>query len=317
MQVPAYFNEEQREATIQAGRLAGLETVRLLRCAPPSLHLLPFTGSRQTASIVALTSAVAASPPTASAWRLSPTMAAGLSAAHMLRWVQQCRRARGSRACGDACMRMRREPIAAALAYGIRAAEDETVLVLDLGGGTWDVSILEVGGGTIEVLSTGGDPALGARCCTVPFVPSFYRRKRKGSVPWAICWALCILLLGCMPGMVCFLLLEQGACMQQLSCNSSAAQRTALAAPADQAGAEWGCLCTGGDDFDNVIVEWLAANHLQSVDWRQPALLTNLKALAESAKVLTLSALLPSMHASPPQEYSCMRSILGFVQRHC
>ena len=36
------------------------------------------------------------------------------------------------------------------------------MLVLDLGGGTFDVSILEVGGGTIEVLSTGGDPHLGA-----------------------------------------------------------------------------------------------------------------------------------------------------------
>ena len=54
-----------------------------------------------------------------------------------------------------------REPVAAALAYGVAAKEDETVLVLDLGGGTWDVSILEVGGGTIEVLSTGGDANLG------------------------------------------------------------------------------------------------------------------------------------------------------------
>lgn len=55
-----------------------------------------------------------------------------------------------------------REPVAAALAYGIKAAEDEVILVLDLGGGTFDVSILEVGGGTIEVLSTGGDAKLGA-----------------------------------------------------------------------------------------------------------------------------------------------------------
>ena len=55
-----------------------------------------------------------------------------------------------------------REPVAAALAYGVAVEEDETVLVLDLGGGTWDVSILEVGGGTIEVLATGGDANLGA-----------------------------------------------------------------------------------------------------------------------------------------------------------
>ena len=52
--------------------------------------------------------------------------------------------------------------MAAALAYGVTAEADQTVLVLDLGGGTWDVSLLEVGGGVIEVLSTGGDPHLGA-----------------------------------------------------------------------------------------------------------------------------------------------------------
>lgn len=82
--VPAYFNDEQKDATVAAGEMAGLEKVRLLR-----------------------------------------------------------------------------EPIAAALAYGVKATEDQTVLVFDLGGGTFDVSLLEVGGGVIEVLSTGGDPHLG------------------------------------------------------------------------------------------------------------------------------------------------------------
>eukprot|EP00878_Enallax_costatus_P032537 GHUV01035765.1.p1 GENE.GHUV01035765.1~~GHUV01035765.1.p1 ORF type:complete len:501 (+),score=142.98 GHUV01035765.1:78-1505(+) len=82
--VPAYFTDEQREATITAGKLAGLETVRLIR-----------------------------------------------------------------------------EPVAAALAYGLDLSEDQVVLVFDLGGGTFDVSLLEVGNGTIEVLSTGGDPHLG------------------------------------------------------------------------------------------------------------------------------------------------------------
>lgn len=51
--------------------------------------------------------------------------------------------------------------MAAALAYGIDAQRDQTILVLDLGGGTFDVSLLEVGGGIIEVLATGGDAQLG------------------------------------------------------------------------------------------------------------------------------------------------------------
>lgn len=82
--IPAYFNDEQKEATVAAGMMAGLEKVKLLR-----------------------------------------------------------------------------EPVAAALAYGINAESDQTILVFDLGGGTFDVSLLEVGGGVIEVLSTGGDPHLG------------------------------------------------------------------------------------------------------------------------------------------------------------
>lgn len=54
-----------------------------------------------------------------------------------------------------------REPVAAALAYGCGRAADSTVLVVDLGGGTFDVSVLEVGGGCVEVLATSGDPRLG------------------------------------------------------------------------------------------------------------------------------------------------------------
>jgi molecular chaperone DnaK len=82
--VPAYFNDSQRQATKDAGKIAGLEVLRIIN-----------------------------------------------------------------------------EPTAAALAYGLDKKENETILVFDLGGGTFDVSILEVGGGVIEVKSTNGDTHLG------------------------------------------------------------------------------------------------------------------------------------------------------------
>jgi molecular chaperone DnaK len=82
--VPAYFNDSQRQATKDAGRIAGLEVLRIIN-----------------------------------------------------------------------------EPTAAALAYGLDKKENETILVFDLGGGTFDVSVLEVGGGMIEVKSTNGDTHLG------------------------------------------------------------------------------------------------------------------------------------------------------------
>src|SRR5690606_19429131 len=58
-------------------------------------------------------------------------------------------------------LRIINEPTAAALAYGLDKKEDETILVFDLGGGTFDVSILEVGEGVIEVKATHGDTHLG------------------------------------------------------------------------------------------------------------------------------------------------------------
>ena len=82
--VPAYFNDSQRQATKDAGQIAGLEVMRIIN-----------------------------------------------------------------------------EPTAAALAYGLDKNTDETILVFDLGGGTFDVSILEVGEGLIEVKSTNGDTHLG------------------------------------------------------------------------------------------------------------------------------------------------------------
>lgn len=58
-------------------------------------------------------------------------------------------------------LRIINEPTAAALAYGLERKENETILVYDLGGGTFDVSILEVGEGVFEVKSTAGDTQLG------------------------------------------------------------------------------------------------------------------------------------------------------------
>jgi molecular chaperone DnaK len=82
--VPAYFNDSQRQATKDAGRIAGLEVLRIIN-----------------------------------------------------------------------------EPTAAALAYGLDKKGDETILVFDLGGGTFDVSILEISEGLVEVKSTNGDTHLG------------------------------------------------------------------------------------------------------------------------------------------------------------
>lgn len=82
--VPAYFNDSQRQATKDAGKIAGLDVLRIIN-----------------------------------------------------------------------------EPTAAALAYGLDKKEDSTILVFDLGGGTFDVSILELGDGVFEVKSTAGDSRLG------------------------------------------------------------------------------------------------------------------------------------------------------------
>jgi molecular chaperone DnaK len=82
--VPAYFNDSQRQATKDAGKIAGLDVLRIIN-----------------------------------------------------------------------------EPTAAALAYGLDKADGKTIVVFDLGGGTFDVSILEVGDGVFEVLATSGDTRLG------------------------------------------------------------------------------------------------------------------------------------------------------------
>ena len=58
-------------------------------------------------------------------------------------------------------LRIINEPTAAALAYGLDKKKDEKIAVFDLGGGTFDISILEIGDGVFEVLATNGDTHLG------------------------------------------------------------------------------------------------------------------------------------------------------------
>ena len=58
-------------------------------------------------------------------------------------------------------MRIINEPTAASLAYGLDKEDEQTILVFDLGGGTFDVSILELGDGVFEVLATSGNNRLG------------------------------------------------------------------------------------------------------------------------------------------------------------
>merc|ERR1719271_2111836 len=59
------------------------------------------------------------------------------------------------------CLRIINEPTAAALAYGMEQADGKLLAVYDLGGGTFDISILEISGGVFEVKATNGDTSLG------------------------------------------------------------------------------------------------------------------------------------------------------------
>ena len=58
-------------------------------------------------------------------------------------------------------VRISKEPTAAAIAYGIDQSNEQIIMVYDLGGGTFDVTIMKVSGGNIDVIATGGDKNLG------------------------------------------------------------------------------------------------------------------------------------------------------------
>lgn len=76
------------------------------------------------------------------------------------------------------------EPTAAALAYGLDNKKDEKIAVFDLGGGTSDVSILELGDGVFEVRSTNGDTHLAAKTSIIVSLTtsSMSLRKKKGLI---------------------------------------------------------------------------------------------------------------------------------------
>ena len=102
--VPAYFNDAQRQATKDAGKIAGLEVLRIIN-----------------------------------------------------------------------------EPTAAALAYGMNKEDGKTIAVYDLGGGTFDVSILEIGDGVFEVKATNGDTFLGGEDFDMHIVEYFNDEFKKES----------------------------------------------------------------------------------------------------------------------------------------
>ncbi|MFI0235498.1 molecular chaperone DnaK [Streptomyces sp. NPDC016845] len=78
-------------------------------------------------------------------------------------------------------LRIINEPTAAALAYGLDKGEEQTVLVFDLGGGTFDVSLLEIGDGVIEVKATNGDTRLGGDDWDQRVVDYLVKQFRNGS----------------------------------------------------------------------------------------------------------------------------------------
>ena len=80
-------------------------------------------------------------------------------------------------------MRIINEPSAAAIAYGLDKKEEKNIIVFDLGGGTFDVSLLTIDNGVFEVLATAGDTHLGGedfdQRVTEHFVKNFKKKEAK------------------------------------------------------------------------------------------------------------------------------------------
>ena len=78
-------------------------------------------------------------------------------------------------------LRIINEPTAAALAYGMDKADGKTIAVFDLGGGTFDISILEINGGVFEVKATNGDTLLGGEDFDEVLVDYLVKEFKKDS----------------------------------------------------------------------------------------------------------------------------------------
>src|SRR4029077_7387673 len=131
--VPAYFNDAQRQATKDAGKIAGLEVLRIIN--EPTARSEAYLGQKVEQAVITV-------PAYFNDAQRQATKDAGKIA-------------------GLEVLRIINEPTAAALAYGLDKQKTGTIAVYDLGGGTFDISILEIGDGVFEVKSTNGDTFLG------------------------------------------------------------------------------------------------------------------------------------------------------------
>eukprot|EP00192_Tetraselmis_astigmatica_P007786 CAMPEP_0117693386 /NCGR_PEP_ID=MMETSP0804-20121206/26852_1 /TAXON_ID=1074897 /ORGANISM="Tetraselmis astigmatica, Strain CCMP880" /LENGTH=791 /DNA_ID=CAMNT_0005506935 /DNA_START=74 /DNA_END=2449 /DNA_ORIENTATION=+ len=179
--VPAYFNDSQRQATKGGTETLLLCGAALSLSAPTtcclSAHKLPpppllvSSACRQVEGRLAVVQGCSSCGKAMPSLLLLPipitvSMSIGTSSSsHSLSADTAVSPAASTQDAGKIAgidvLRIINEPTAASLAYGFEKKSNETILVFDLGGGTFDVSILEVGDGVFEVLSTSGDTHLG------------------------------------------------------------------------------------------------------------------------------------------------------------